>query len=336
MGDTKQMPRGCGPNIDGTAGNAYDRLKERGFGWPDNGEFEWGGRGDGCSLCPMVWDYGLECAGGIAGSRGKVKRKEFKADKDKCCLQNFKAAGSVKTVDGYTCDFDYRQPNSAHCTEVYRNLCKNGDNLINDEKCKSLENTNSTLHKQLMKDYCNKDQNFTKDSCINWCKSNSTDCTKINSLNDCVKYGICSDTKNCTNCTGERVNEIKNKCKERGMMSEQGYSIYPCSETAVEELEKNCKDAGVDLPYCSPISLQHALDQKNAEEQLRIQQEAMDQSQRNYEDTQNTIANVLGLEEEITPEKEQNSSWIIILIVVILLCVLLLSSSLLGVGVFVI
>ena len=38
--DTKEMIRGCGPNADGTH---ETWLYNRGWGWPDNGEFEYYG-----------------------------------------------------------------------------------------------------------------------------------------------------------------------------------------------------------------------------------------------------------------------------------------------------
>ena len=38
---SKQMENGCAPHVDGTqGGSGYAWLKHRGFGWPENGEFE--------------------------------------------------------------------------------------------------------------------------------------------------------------------------------------------------------------------------------------------------------------------------------------------------------
>jgi hypothetical protein len=92
IGATQEMPNGCGANIGGTAGGSgYSTLINKGFGWPDNEEFEWGGLGSGCAMCSF--DYGCDnCTGGgtVSGKRGTVKRKAFKGDPLKCCINKQK------------------------------------------------------------------------------------------------------------------------------------------------------------------------------------------------------------------------------------------------------
>lgn len=354
--DTKEMPQGCGPNIGGQGdGSGYDWLIHRGFGWPDNNEFEWGGLGGDCGLCSDVGSgYGCECSGdkAIGGKRGKVRRKAFKGDPTKCCFANFGGRGSASIVDGNTCDFDYRDPSSTACTNVYRDYCKSSNKIIDDYKCKSLSNSNSTLYNQLMKEYCNKNvSNSLKNQCLDWCKSNSTECTVLNLQTDCAKYGFCenNDSKKCgRDCTRQNVVDIQAKCKKYGIESEQGMRLYGCTKKGINLIEKECTEFGVDLSLCSPIALQDAKQNKLAQEQLRIQEEAKVQSQKNYEQTQNTIADVLGLpsveqtssqqlqlqqtENKLPGNDKQEFPYLIVIVIILLICCLS-SSSLSSLGI---
>lgn len=303
VGEIKQMPRGCGPDIGGTqGGSGYDWLTKRGFGWPNNNEFEWGGLGDRCNMCSdIAGGYGCDCSGGesVTGKRGTVKRRAFEGDRTQCCLANAQGRDSAKIVDGKTCDFEFRDPSSGYCTNVFRDYCSVDNNLLNDDKCKSLEKSNATLYNELMKNYCNKNQNNAlSNQCIDWCKSNSTECNLLNLQTDCAKYGLCpnNDFKKCgADCSRQNVIDIQSKCKRYGIESEQGMRIYGCTKSGIELIENECKELGVDLSVCSPIAIQDAKQNRIAQEQLRIQQEAKAQSQRNYQETQNTIAQVLGI-----------------------------------------
>ena len=76
---TKQQNKGCCPNIGGAQdGGGQDRCLAKGFSWPNNGEFEWGGLGTSCNMCSDTSSYGCDCSGSaIGGKRPKVKRTAF-------------------------------------------------------------------------------------------------------------------------------------------------------------------------------------------------------------------------------------------------------------------
>lgn len=114
-GETKQMNKGCGPLLadSSIAGSNYDMLKKQGFGWPDNGEFEYGGVGDECNMCSLIEGYGCECQGSgekVVGKRGVVKRVAFKGDLTECCLANIERQDANKTIGDYTCDPEIENP----------------------------------------------------------------------------------------------------------------------------------------------------------------------------------------------------------------------------------
>lgn len=54
-GDTLIYPGGCAPNIDFGVGSAKTVCTSNGFSWPDNGEFDWGGKQGGCMMCAAAW-----------------------------------------------------------------------------------------------------------------------------------------------------------------------------------------------------------------------------------------------------------------------------------------
>ena len=331
-GDTKQMDKGCGPSIEGTIpGSASDMLQIKGFGWPDNGEFEWGGLGDNCDL----WDgeYGCECtsSGHIGGRRGKVKRKAFKADATECCLANVERQDANKIIGDYTCDPENRKPTSSGCTNVYSDYCKVGDRMLTDPKCSFLQNSNSTLYSQLMKETCNKDDYYMNSKCLDWCGSNSTDCSRLNVYKDCKKYEIPANE-----CTPQKVVDIRAECTKYGITSEQGLAIYKCSPAGINALIDECKINNV-FDTCSPTSIQDAIDNATRASQLEIQAKTTQQIQENYDKTQQTIAGILNLTDQPTPTPEaqqfdietitkflKDNSTIVIILVIILI---LLSSS---------
>lgn len=293
IGDTKQMNAGCGPNLDGD-----DKmwLKNKGFGWPENGEFEWGGRGDGCSMCSF--DYGCECTAwgaGIGGSRGKVKRSAFKGDPTQCCLANISRKDASKIVGDYTCDPIYRDPNSTDCTNVYSDYCKVGDRILTDDKCKSLASSNFTLHKNIMKEKCNLDEYYMNSSCIDWCSNNSTECTKLNTFQDCRKYSI-----PLNECTSQKVTEVKGDCQKYGLLSEQGLALYGCSVAGISSIVEQCRENKV-LDTCSPTSIQDAIDNATRAAQLDLTKKTQEQIQQNYDKTQETIAGILNIPTDVTP-----------------------------------
>lgn len=334
--ETKQMDKGCGPNIEGAAdvaGGGLNMLNLKGFGWPDNGEFEWGGLGDNCDLCDG--EYGCECTktAHIGGRRGKVKRKAFKANATDCCLANAERQDAVQIVGDYTCDPENRKPTSTGCTNVYSEYCKVGDRMLTDAKCGYLQNSHSTLYNQLMKETCNKDEHYMNSKCLDWCGSNSTDCSKLNVYKDCRKYEIPTNE-----CTPQKVVDIRTDCVKYGIASEQGLAIYKCSPAGIKALTDECKVNNV-VDTCSPTSIQDAIDNATRSAQLEVQAKTTQQIQENYDKTQKTISDILNLTdgsappttpppikfdiETITTFFKDNSTIVIILVIILIL----LSSS---------
>ena len=335
----KQMDKGCGAAIDGTGGGScLDNLKNKGFGWPDNGEFEWGGMGDNCDLCDG--EYGCECrdTNHIGGKRGQVKRVSYKGDQTKCCLANIERQDTVKLMDGYTCDPENRKPSSTGCAGIYADSCKDGK-IITDTKCALLETSNSTLYNQLMKTACNGSDHYLNDKCIAWCANNSTECSKLNIYKECKVYEI-----PVNKCTPQEVLDISAKCVKYGIKSEQGLALYKCTEASVKALEDDCKTNNVEAT-CSPTSVQDAIDNATRAAQLEMAAATSKQVQDNYDKTQATIQALIGTSlsdattpppetttPEPTPEPEFDimqflTDYSIIIVVVIILISLLSSSS---------
>jgi hypothetical protein len=299
IGDTKQMDKGCGPAIDGpSAGDCQDWLRQKGFGWPENDEFEWGGTGDNCNLCSF--EYGCECntwGQNVTGKRGKVKRKSFKGDPSECCLANMERKDGNKTVGNFTCDPKYRDPNSTDCTNIYADYCKQGDRMMTDTKCQYLAQSNSTLYNSLMKEKCNTDQYYQHSTCINWCANNSTECSKLNTFQDCKKLGI-----SIGECTPQKILDVKADCEKYGIRSQQGLAIYQCSPAGIDALLAECRTNNV-MDTCSPTSIQDAIDNATRRAQLDMQAKTQEQIQQNYDTTQKTIADILNVTGE-TPKTE--------------------------------
>jgi hypothetical protein len=291
IGDTKQMDKGCGPDLD--TNEKY--LKDQGFKWPDNGEFEYGGRGGDCNMCSLVEGYGCECHGSgeyVGGKRGKVKRVEYKADPTECCFANVERKDAIKTIGNLTCDPKYRDPGGTDCTNIYSDYCKVGDRMMTDAKCKALENSNITLYNTLMKDKCNLDQFYQSTACIDWCKNNSTQCTKLNTLQDCRKYGI-----SVSDCTPQRVLEVETDCKKYGIRSEQGLTVSQCSVAGIKAVTDQCKEYNI-LDICTANTLQDAIDNAVQAATLDVAVKTQEQIQKNYDTTQQTISDILNLTEE--------------------------------------
>lgn len=346
IGETEQMGKGCGPAIEGpSAGDNQDSLKIQGFGWPENDEFEYGGMGDNCGLCSNHPDYGCECHGGdaIGGRRGKVKRKAFKGDPTNCCFANIEIKDSQKIDGDFTCDPKYRDPGGTDCTNIYADYCKIGDRAITDDKCKKLGGSNITLFNTLMTDKCNLDEFYKTAECINWCKNNSTQCNKLNTFQSCQEFGI-----DQSECTPQKVLDVKTDCQKYGIRSEQGLAVSQCSPASIKALVDQCKEYNI-LDSCSPSGIQDAIDNATRAAQLEMQARTQEQIQQNYETTQKTIADILNLTEEpseITPTAKspvQNifdinniQQWIkdnyntTIIIIVVIIFLIISSSSVSG------
>ena len=108
VSNARYQGKGCTPY--GVSGEYYARL--RGFTFPENGEFAWGGNGFACNMCSEPnGGYGCDsCVNGfglaapdIAATRPTVMRLSYRGDPSACCLGN-----GMKTQGSYTCDPQYR------------------------------------------------------------------------------------------------------------------------------------------------------------------------------------------------------------------------------------
>lgn len=298
IGDTKQQDQGCAYYL---YDEEYD-SKWAGFGWPDNGEFEWGGLGDGCAYCS--WGRGKVCEGhdGFGGGgKPRVKRIAFKGDPTACCLANNIRNNQTYIVDGKTCDSRYRKPDSSECIRIMNEQCAN-DNIINKTECINWAYADGK--NRLMKEYCNDStENSRKEKCINWCKQNSTECTLLNTINDCVKYGLCDSVENCTTskCSQKKSMDIQTKCKKYGLESEQGLRLGGCSKKAIEDFEEQCEKYDIDLDICAFTALENA-------KTLKLQAETAATSQAAIEKTRNSINQALGVTADISDIEEQQKN----------------------------
>lgn len=168
LNSTYQLNEGCGIGIDGTqSGSGYATLVNKGFAWPDNGEFEWGGLGDRCGTGGLVSQYGGEYDGAsIAGKRGTVKRIAYKADPDTCCTTG------ASTLDGKTCDPRYRDLGTGSCDNTMAQYCATNPTA---DRCK----TWTTLRKAqaqpaidaAMRIKCSAGDAIKSSECLSWMSS---------------------------------------------------------------------------------------------------------------------------------------------------------------------
>lgn len=337
IGESKQQETGCGGQ-----GNPTGDLWNAGFRYPLNGEFDWNwdDYGEWCWTCDGDWGYQCDDAGagGRRGRRMKIKRNAFKGNKFDCCINNTKNPGSWKLNGNTTCDPIYRNPSSQECNIELDNFCKDYNRIISDDRCYALQNSNTTLFNKLMKAHCNwSDENAKGDKCISWCKTNSTDCDRLNLINDCQTYGLTGST-----CTKQGVIDIKNKCKVYGILSEQGLQkgSYQCTPAGISVLEQDCNK--YNMSSCTVDGIDQAQILKAQEEQSK---KAMEESQKQFTQTQAALGQVLDLpskpqepRKELQPSESQqmkiqqiqpvqDNSIIYIIIFLVILFVLLLSSS---------
>lgn len=332
--EEKQMEKGCGP-INAVTHNSS--LKDQGFGWPDNGEFDWGSWGDTCWMASDKHGCEYLKFGYVLGKRGKVKRVAYKGDPLECCKANTSAAGASKTADGKTCDPDkYRNASSYECNALLDTYCKENDNM-NTQECKNLVKSNSTLYNQLMSDYCNRSKdNAQKDVCSNWCSTNSSKCTLINLINSCKEKGLDES------CTQTDIDNLQSECVKYGMVTGLGTVIgdYKCTKEGLATLKADCDTYKLDSGSCSANALDTA--KRNAFES-RENQLTRDQAAEEYQKTQDAIKQITGIDVSLdttttmTPSTTSSTSLLstltsgdnlYITIGIILVVVLIFSSSL--------
>lgn len=316
VGGFKEMPRGCAPDA-----GAEGWLKRRGFDWPQNEEFEFGGLGNECGLCSEVDSgYGCECSGGnaISGKRGKVKRRQFKADPKACCLANMESKDKTKTIGDYTCDPLYRNPGGTECGNYYRDYCKESNNLFNP-KCQALKNTNSSIYNQLMTAKCNTKEHYKSPLCMDWCTTNNESCTMLNTSNRCAQFQITDP-----DCTQQKINDTINTCKKYKIIQSDVGNLgeYGCNLNAIKTLEDECKQYNINLDSCSPVALEQA---KNRDELAK----SREQNAQQFSAAQQNINKVLGIDESpsTTPPPTSKEDYTMYIIAIILVCIFILSSS---------
>lgn len=248
VGETKEMGKGCGPAVSGTqGGSCYSRLVGRGFSYPANGEFNWGGMGSTCAMCSEVTKgYGCDnCTGSnaIIGRRGTVKRISYLGDKAKCCYSG------TQVVDGKTCDPKYvNQYATTDCDEAMIAHCV-GDNIENN-KCRqwistSLDNKRSTPNTNL-KTYCSQGKNYAKAVCQEWVDK-TKNISGFEGESDQSIIAYCTNNPTDANCTCMKPPSNVSKIEE--LMSSAKVCWYkPCQTltndnyitSTMRQQKKNC------------------------------------------------------------------------------------------------
>jgi len=177
IGQTKEMSSGCGPDIGGTqVGSCYDQLRGKGFGWPNNGEFGWGGTGNSCSLCSF--NYGCECAGGVGGKRGTVTRTNFNGNPTKCCTSPsnkwWDGTGATPLDTDKTCHPDSKDYAKTYCDQYMATYCATDNNAGNTQCSKwavAAVNRGSEIANNIMSNYCSQGTNYGTPACQTWVKA---------------------------------------------------------------------------------------------------------------------------------------------------------------------
>jgi len=362
INEQKEQRRGCCPKA---VGSFYPQCYNAGFGFPDNGEFTEGDWGDGCSMC--AWQHGKECnAGGLGGGYPKVKRVAYKGDQKKCCFANANIAGSVKTVDGLTCDPLYRNPNSAQCITEFEKHCKTGKyscNIGNDKKgevevwwgfekgagdwacnewvpaCgKNCTSTPVVTTDSVCTGLKNTSSSTYNKMMKNFCNASnenaiSADCQTwcATNIDDCT---ILNKLNRCeklglsgADCNDNNISALQNKCKKYAILSEQGLvKGYPCTPLGVSQFETDCAKHGINIDSCTPEQIEIA--------KSNVLQEDIKKAQLNkYDEIKDVVKNIaydVPTSNNVTtntPNNTPSTSYIWIIILIICLVILLSMSS---------
>lgn len=230
IGEKKEMGKGCGPRVSGTqGGSCYAQLVKRGFGWPKNGEFNWGGMGRTCNMCSNVSKgYGCDnCSGSkaIGGNRGTVTRIAYLGDQNQCCQQQKVIIGDK------TCDPKYIDQYKTDVCDVYMKDYCVGDVLSKDECQKwihtALDNNRSTPNVPL-KTYCSTGSNFATPTCQKWCDKVKNIPSMAGECDQAVE-GYCKNNTTDPLCTC--MHPPENVSKAEGLISSSKVCWYrPCKE----------------------------------------------------------------------------------------------------------
>lgn len=177
LNQTKQASTGCCPNIGGgQSGSGQQKCRSKGFSWPNNDEFAWGGLGGSCSMCSdTAKGYGCSspCGSGggtIGGSRPTVKRIAYNADPKDCCLH---ASQSNPIRGNKTCAPDYRGINASGCFDELQSHCSSSRAFNNE--CISWGSSSPQAQASIdiaKAVYCNNPNNYRNNpDCRDWCNT---------------------------------------------------------------------------------------------------------------------------------------------------------------------
>lgn len=241
---------GCTAGVVGTgAGSGYDYATERGFSFPNNGEFEWGGLGSSCTMCDGDW--GCACKSAVLGNKPTVVRTGYAGDPSACCIGNLKING------GKTCAPQYRNRTNEACIPSMLNYCSKDGNIFNKQECIEWGNIRTGEAKNAKLNYartnptdanvvsfCRTLANAGDGSCdaiyTSYCASNPTHplCSCISSkanttgiVNpkcisaDCLQNGFITSNMVTTKCPDVINCSMQNNIYNNGMTISQGINI---------------------------------------------------------------------------------------------------------------
>jgi len=248
LGEKKEMGNGCGPSVNGTqGGSCYARLVQRGFAWPDNGEFNWGGMGSSCNMCSDAsGGYGCDnCKGSkaVGGHRGTVKRIAYLGDRSECCKQQ------KRIINGKTCDPKYlKNYQDDACDIDMKDYCV-GETLTKEE-CQKWVHTaldqNRSAPNISLREYCSQGTNFNNQVCQQWCDKVKNKSTMSGECDQAVA-NYCQ--KNATDVLCTCINPPENVTKAEGLISSAKVCWYrACKDLAndnyitstMRDQKKNC------------------------------------------------------------------------------------------------
>lgn len=340
IGQRKEMGKGCGPNIEGTqGGSCVDRLRQRGFGYPSNGEFDWGGTGSACSMCSCaVNGYGCDnCSGSqaIGGRRGTVKRIAYTGDIKECCKTQ------THLLNGKTCDPRYiRGYQDDACDSHMATYCT-GDKLATSECQKwinaSLEN-GRTIPNVPLKEYCSVGKNFNTQTCQRWCDktknipSMAGECDQVSQI-------YCKTNPNDDLC--KCMNPPANVTKAEALVASAKVCWYrACKDLAndnyitstMRDQKKNCVSTvcSIDVGDIQISGANNAIDFKNecASNILKPEaKEAIEQEKQKLKDKDSANKAVEEKEEEKKRESNGLNTNVIYQIILLIMGILCLIGS---------
>lgn len=266
-----------------------------------------------------------------------------------CCLDNSQSDNSVNAVNGIQCSNKNMTAKSPTCAPIVDKYCSN--NNITSPFCKNLENTNKDIFDRKMKDYCNMDANSQSTDCINWCGSHMTDCVTLNNKKDCITFGL-SNT-----CSPSDVLNMKTKCIESGMLSQQGFPIgdFKCSADGIAKLNAKCVLYHLTGGECTSNKVQNKetdeaniaaarviADQNKLNNDKALRQQTIDnaaalkQSADQFSITKATLSKVIDVSNFTSTDntdntyknkKDKQNTYIIIFIIIMIIMLLSSSSS---------